>query len=87
MGSNLIILRRGRSQNWFFVIAVNLTCLKMPPQAAPLALALAPTRNRDALGGGLGQSQNPARRPQRHEVVVVGIAVADKLVPEGKAAK
>ena len=58
----------------------SLTCLKMPLQTVPLS----PTRNRNALRGGFGQAQDPARRPQRHEVVVVGIAVADELVPEGR---
>ena len=54
------------------------TCLEVPFDTVPLA----PTRDRDALRGGLGQAQDPARRPQRQEVVIVGVAVADELVPE-----
>ena len=56
----------------------NPTCLEVPFDTVPLA----PTRDRDALRGGLGQTQDPARRPQRQEVVVVRVTVADELVPE-----
>ena len=83
VGLNLTFLRRWSSQLAKLVsptFYVNLTCLKMPLQTVPLS----PTRNRNALRGGFGQAQDPARRPQRHEVVVVGVAVADELVPEGR---
>ena len=54
------------------------TCFEVPFDTVPLA----PTRNGDPLRRGLGQAQDPARRPQRQEIVVVRVAVADELVPE-----
>lgn len=56
---------------------LGLTRLEMPPQS----VAVAATRHCDALRGGLDHPQNPARRPQGQQVVVVGVAVADELVP------
>ena len=56
----------------------NPTCLEVPFDT----VSLTPTRDRDTLRGGLGQTEDPSRRPKRQEVVVVRVAVADELIPK-----